>query len=44
MKPYVNLSGKAKWWVYWGDKIPRKFRRIFKKSARQLNKKCHEQN
>lgn len=39
MKPYVNLEGKAKMALFWGDKIKKKFRTLFKKSARQELKK-----
>lgn len=39
MKPYMNLNGKGKWSNFWGDKVKRNFKRIFKKSIRSLNKK-----
>jgi hypothetical protein len=39
MKPYVNSNGKAKWSLFWGDKVKKKFKKIFKKSARQKLKK-----
>lgn len=39
MKPYTNLNGKAKWSLTWGDKTKKHIRNLFKKSARQLNKK-----
>ncbi len=39
MRMYCNPSGKAKQSLYWGDKIKKKIRKIFKKSARQQNKK-----
>lgn len=39
MKPYMNLNGKGKWAYFWGDKVNRKLKRIFKKSARAQNKK-----
>ena len=35
MKPYVNLKGKAAWALCWGDKVNRKLKKVFKKSARQ---------
>jgi hypothetical protein len=38
MKPYGSLANKAKQWYYWGDKIPKKFRRYFNKAARKLFK------
>ncbi len=39
MKPYVNLTKKARWSLFWGDKVKKKFKRIFQKSQRQINKK-----
>jgi len=39
MKPYMNLSGKGKWANFWGDKVLKKFKKIFKKSERQKAKK-----
>lgn len=39
MKPYVNFEGKAKWSMFWGDKLKKKVRNLFKKSARQQLKK-----
>jgi hypothetical protein len=39
MKPYVNLEGKAKWSLFWGDKIKKSMKNLFKKSARQQLKK-----
>jgi hypothetical protein len=39
MKPYCNRNGKALWSLFWGDKPPRKHKKRFKKSARQLHKK-----
>lgn len=39
MKPYMNLKGKGLWAFFWGDKVPAKLKRIFKKSQRQQNKK-----
>ena len=38
MKPYVNINGKAKWSLFWGDKVKKKIKKLFKKSARQENK------
>lgn len=35
MKPYVNLKGKARWSLFWGDKVKRKIKNVFKKSERQ---------
>lgn len=35
----MNLSGKGFWTYFWGDKVNKKLKRIFKKSARQQNKK-----
>lgn len=35
MKPYTDLNGKAKWSLSWGDKVKKKFKKIFKKSARK---------
>ena len=34
MKPYTNLNGKAHWSLFWGDKVKKKIKRLFKKSAR----------
>lgn len=39
MKPYQNSTGKGKWSHFWGDKVLSKFKKIFKKSARQESKK-----
>jgi hypothetical protein len=39
MKAYSNPTGKSHWSSFWGDKVPSKIKRIFKKSARQANKK-----
>ena len=39
MKPYVNVKGKAMWSLFWGDKIKKKVKNLFKKSARQELKK-----
>lgn len=35
MKPYADLNGKAKWSLFWGDKVNKKIKKIFKKSARK---------
>ena len=35
MKPYVDLNGKAKWSLFWGDKVKKKIKKVFKKSARK---------
>ena len=34
MKPYCNLNGKARWSLFWGDKVRKKTKKLFKKSAR----------
>jgi hypothetical protein len=34
MKPYVDLTGKARWALFWGDKVPKRIKKLFKKSAR----------
>ena len=34
MKPYTNLNGKAHWSLFWEDKVSKKIKRLFKKSAR----------
>lgn len=39
MKPYMNLKGKGLWSYFWRDKVKSKFKKVFKKSQRQLNKK-----
>lgn len=39
MRPYVNIEGKAKWSLFWGDKLKKKVKKLFKKSARQELKK-----
>lgn len=39
MKPYVDVNGKAKWSLFWGDKVKKKIKKLFKKSARQKNDK-----
>lgn len=38
MKPYANPKGKSRWANFWGDKVPKRIKRIFKKSARQQAK------
>ncbi len=35
MKPYADLNGKARWSLFWGDKVKKKFKKKFKKSARK---------
>jgi len=40
MKPYTNIHGKASLVLFWGDKLKRKSKNRFKKSARQLAKKA----
>jgi len=42
MKPYADLNGKAKWSLFWGDKISKKMKKFFKKSARRQGKKMTE--
>lgn len=39
MKPYCNITGKALWSLFWGDKLKKKSKKLFKKSARQQSKK-----
>jgi hypothetical protein len=39
MKPYMDLKGKGLWAYFWGDKVKKKFKKIFKKSERQKQKK-----
>jgi hypothetical protein len=34
MKPYVDSNGKAKSQLFWVDKLAKKYRKYFKKSAR----------
>jgi len=43
MKPYINYTGKGKWSQFWDDKVKKKFKRIFAKSARQQAKKDIQQ-
>jgi hypothetical protein len=38
MKPYADLNGKVKWSLFWGDKINKKIKKLFKKSGRKKNK------
>lgn len=38
MKPYTDLNGKARWSNFWGDKVKTKIKKIFRKSARRMNK------
>ena len=35
MKPYADLNGKARWSLFWGDKVKKKIKKVFKKSARK---------
>lgn len=42
MKPYINPNGKAHWSKFWGDKVPNRIKRIFKKSFRQESKKIEQ--
>ena len=35
----MSMKCKGRWSYTWGDKPLKKFRKIFKKSQRQLNKK-----
>lgn len=44
MRAYTNLNGKAKWSLFWGDKVKRNIKNLFKKSARQMNKKAINDN
>jgi len=44
MKPYMNLKGKGHWANFWGDKVTKKFKKIFKKSERQKGKKEIQNN
>ena len=37
MKPYADLNGKAWKALFWGDKISKKIKKLFKKSARKFN-------
>jgi hypothetical protein len=39
MKPYANPFGKVAWSIFWGDKVKKKIKNLFKKSARQASKK-----
>lgn len=38
MKPYTNPNGKAKWSLFWGDKLKGKMKKRLKKSARKIDK------
>jgi hypothetical protein len=38
MKPQMNPVGKGNWSFFWGDKVKKKFKRIFSKSDRQKSK------
>lgn len=35
----MNINGKAHWNYFWGDKVKKKIKKIFKKSIRQQLKK-----
>lgn len=39
MKPQMSITGKGAWSYFWGDKVKKKFKRIFSKSERQKAKK-----
>jgi hypothetical protein len=39
MKPYMNPNNKGWFFSFWEDKVSKKIRRVFKKSARQEGKK-----
>ena len=39
MKPQMNNTGKGHWSSFWGDKVKKKFKRIFSKSDRQSIRK-----
>jgi hypothetical protein len=41
MKPYINLQGKGRYAYFWGDKVKKVIKRVFKKSFRQQNKKIN---
>lgn len=36
MKPYIGNKSKGMWNYFWGDKVPKKIKRVFKKSARRF--------
>ncbi len=38
MKPYGSFSKKSRKWYFWGDKIPKKSRTYYNKSARMVLK------
>lgn len=40
MKAYVKHTGKAAWNIFWGEKTPRKIKKVFKKAARAEGKKA----
>ena len=40
----MNMKGKGLWSYFWGDKVLPKFKKAFKKSARQQNKKLTNEN
>ena len=35
MKAYASPSGKMRWSSFWGDKVSKKIKKLWKKSARQ---------
>lgn len=35
MKPYADLNGKARWSLFWSDKVKKRIKKVFKKSARK---------
>ena len=44
MKPQMSNTGKGRWSSFWGDKVKKKFKRIFSKSDRQKVKKDIEKD
>jgi hypothetical protein len=39
MRPQMDNTGKGAWSLFWGDKVKKKFKRIFSKSDRQKVRK-----
>ena len=39
MRAHMDYNGKGRWAEFWGDKVTKKMKRTFSKSARQKNKK-----
>lgn len=35
MRPYIGFKSKGRWANFWGDKVPSKMKKIFKKTARR---------